>query len=87
MPEILDNMLTRVWDWIDTRGVIRRLVLGITIWMLWREGAWAYDYALRALSAGKADMGVAAIMAAITAPATLLAGYVFKAYLQSREDK
>lgn len=80
----LDNALTRTWDWIDNRGVIRRATLGLTIWMLYESSTWGHAYALRALELGKTDAGIAAIMAAITAPATLLAGYVFKAYLDSR---
>lgn len=84
MTEMLNNGLTRFWDWIDSRGVIRRGVLGLTIWMLYEASVWAHHYALLALDKGKTDAGVAAIMAAITAPATLLAGYVFKAYLESR---
>lgn len=84
MTDILNNWLTRFWDFLDTRGVIRRAVLGVSIWMLWLQGTWANEYALKALAAGKADTGVAAIMAAISAPATLLVGYVFKQYLDSR---
>lgn len=86
MTELLHNWLTKWWDWVDNRGVIRRVVLGVTVWMLYVQGQWANEYALKALSAGKADVGVAAIMAAITAPATLLAGWVFKTYLESRVE-
>ena len=84
MTEALNNWLTRFWDFLDTRGVIRRSVLYLSVWMLWVQGSWANEYALKALALGKADVGVAAIMAAITAPATLLVGYVFKQYLDSK---
>lgn len=80
----MENKLTRFWDFVDNRGVIRRVVLGVSIWMLIVEANWARDYAFAALAAGKADAGIAAIMAALTAPATLLVGYVFKTYLDSR---
>lgn len=86
MTEILNNWLTRLWDWIDTRGVVRRIVLGITIWMLYRAGEQSFTYAMAALEKGKVDASIAAIIAAFTGPATLLAGYVMKVYLDSRKE-
>ena len=84
MSEILSNSLTKFWDFLDTRGVIRRVVLGIAIYMLWVQANWANEYALTALALGKSDASIAAIVAAISAPATMLVGYVFKNYLDSR---
>jgi hypothetical protein len=84
MTEMLNNTFTRFWDFIDNRGVVRRLVLFVSIWMLYIQSMWAHGYALTALSYGASDMSVAAIVAAISAPATLLVGYVFKEYLTSR---
>jgi hypothetical protein len=84
MTEMLTNSFTQFWDFIDQRGVIRRAVLGISIWMLWVQAEWAHEYSLTALALGKSDAGVAAILAALSAPATLLVGYVFKNYLESR---
>ena len=84
MTKLFENWLTRIWDWVDTRGVIRRAVLGVIIWMNWVAGEHAYEYALTALAAGKTDAGVGAVIAAFTAPAALLAGYVFKSYVDTR---
>ncbi len=84
MTEVLNNSLSRFWDFVDNRGVIRRIVLGLSIYILWVQAHWAFDYALGALALGKADAPVAAIVAAISAPATVLVGYVFKHYLESR---
>lgn len=84
MTDTLNNLFTQWWDFVDSRGVVRRIVLVASIYMLWTGSVWANDYAFAALAAGKADVGVAAIMAAITAPATMLVGYVFKSYLDSR---
>jgi hypothetical protein len=86
MTEMLSNSFTQFWDFIDRRGVIRRIVLGVSIWMLWVQAEWAHEYSLAALALGKSDAGVAAILAALSAPATLLVGYVFKNYLTSRES-
>ena len=41
MTEALENGLTRFWDWLDNRGVIRRVVLGVAIWMTWEVSAWS----------------------------------------------
>jgi hypothetical protein len=84
MTKLFENWLTRIWDWVDTRGVIRRGVLGVIIWMNWAAGEHAYEYALTALAVGKTDAGVGAVIAAFTAPAALLAGYVFKSYVDTR---
>lgn len=85
MTKLLNNWLTQFWDFIDTRGVIRRGVLGVIIWMNWVAGEHAYEYALTALAVGKTDAGVGAVIAAFTAPAALLAGYVFKSYVDTRQ--
>lgn len=84
MTEALNNGLTRFWDWVDTRGVIRRAVIGVALWMNWLAGEHAFEYAMAALKAGKTDAGIGAIIAAFTAPAALLAGAVFKSYTDSR---
>jgi hypothetical protein len=52
--------------------------------MLWVQAEWAHEYSLTALALGKSDAGVAAILAALSAPATLLVGYVFKNYLEAK---
>ncbi len=85
MTKLLSNELTQFWDFIDTRGVIRRGVLSVIIWMNWVAGEHAYEYALTALAVGKTDAGVGAVIAAFTAPAALLAGYVFKTYAEARQ--
>jgi hypothetical protein len=84
MTEMLTNSFTQFWDFVHSRGVIRRIVLGLAIYMLWVQGQWANEYASEALVLGKSDVGIAAIMAAITAPATMLVGFIFKNYLESR---
>jgi hypothetical protein len=77
----LDNALTRFYDWIDERGVIRRIVLGIAIWMTWEVSQWAMAFVACSQRPG---IDLAAIIAAVTGPVTLFGGYVFKAYIDSR---
>jgi hypothetical protein len=74
-------MLGQFMDFIDERGVIRRIVLAIAIWMTWAVSQWAMWYAVGNARDG---MEIATIIAAVTAPVTAFAGYVFKAYIESR---
>ena len=73
--------MTRFWDFVDERGIVRRIVLGVAIWMTWRVSLWATAFAV---TSDKPGLEVAAIIAAATAPVTLFAGAVFKAYVESR---
>jgi hypothetical protein len=78
---VISNALTRAWDWIDKRGIIRRVVLGLAIWMTWKVSVWGMHYASITTLPG---LDAAAVIAAVTAPITLFAGAVFKAYVESR---
>ncbi len=85
MSEIFSNWLTKFWDWVDTRGVIRRIVLftamGMTFWVSYRMT----EFVFAALAVGKISEGsIVASIGMITAPVVALGGYVFKAYLDSR---
>lgn len=80
----LNNWLTRWWDFIDSRGIVRRAVLAVSLWMLWDVSKWGMDYADRALAAGNTDASLGAVMVAAGGPATLLAGWVFKLYVETR---
>lgn len=84
MTEILNNWLTRLWDWIDTRGVIRRTVLAVTIWMTFWVTANMVTLAFDALRGRQIDMALVALVTALTAPIMAMGGYVFKLYLDSR---
>lgn len=75
--------MNRFWDWIDKRGVVRRVVLGIAVWMTWRATVWATAFAQ---ASDKPGIEVAAIIAAATAPLTLFTAAVFKAYVESRQQ-
>lgn len=84
MTAPLNNLLTRWWEFVDSRGIVRRAVLAVSLWMLWDVSKWGMDYADRALAMGKTDASLGAVMVAAGGPATLLAGYVFKLYTESR---
>ncbi len=76
--------MTRFWDWVDNRAIIRRGVLLATLWLTWESFLWA---AFFATTTAKPGIEVAAIIAAVTAPISALQGWVFKIYGASREAK
>ena len=84
MSKIFQNWLTAFWDWIDTRGVIRRIVLftaiGMTFWISYRMT----EFAFLALELDRVSANIPLIIGAVTAPIVGLGGYVFKVYLDSR---
>ncbi len=84
MPKIFENTITAFWDWVDNRGVIRRLVLAAAMWMtLWVSWKMA-EFAMRALELDRISGNIPLIITAIAAPIVGLGGYVFKVYLDSR---
>lgn len=77
------SIVPRFWDWVDQRSVVRRLVLFTTLWMTWQAFTWAGVFAT---TTDKPGMDVAAIIAAVTAPISLLQGYVFQVYAKGRNE-
>lgn len=69
-------------QWEDKLGVRRTAVLAMTVWMTWRAFTWAgeFAYAMKGTDA----LATAAIIAAVTAPISLLQAAVFKAYLDAK---
>jgi hypothetical protein len=67
--------------WIDKYAVVRRVVLGIAIWMTWAVSEWSMWFAT---GNSRNGMEIAAILAAIQAPVMLFAGTVFKVYADSK---
>lgn len=73
--------LEAFWDWVDSRGIVRRIVLAVAIYMTWAVSVWAMQFVAGCTRSG---IDMAAIIAAVTAPVTMFGGYVFKAYIESR---
>lgn len=78
------DQITKFWDWVDSRGVVRRIVLFVTLWMTWRAFQWAAEFASTTTRSG---MDIGAIIAAVTAPITYLQASAFKVYSDSRGEK
>jgi hypothetical protein len=77
----MNTLITNLWDWIDNRSVIRRVVLFVTLWMTWMAFDWAANFAITTTKTG---IDTAAIIAAVTAPISALQGFIFKVYSDSR---
>lgn len=69
--------------WADAKNFIsvRSFVLYVTVWMTWEAFNWA---AVFATVTEKTGADVALIIAAVTAPISVLQGFIFKIYSESR---
>lgn len=76
------NALSALWDWVDNRLIVRRVVLGVTVWMSWYCTEWAQNFAQTSERSGT---DIAMIIASVTALPTVLVGYVFKLYSEGRQ--
>lgn len=78
------NVITQLWDWVDQRGIVRRVVLFSTLYMTWEAYQWA---AMFSATTSRTGMDVAAIIGAVTAPISMLQAAAFKVYSDSRGEK
>lgn len=62
-------------------GLWRRLCVLATMWMTWKTTVWAGDYVLTLGKDAAAITAAGLVIAAVQGPVTVLAGYVFKAYI------
>lgn len=69
--------------WADRRAFVsvRAITLYITLWMTWEAFQWAAQYAYATQLDG---LGTAAVVAAVTAPISVLQGFIFKVYAESK---
>lgn len=74
----------RFWDWVDSRAIVRRFVLGFTLYITWYSTHAAFVFASTATYDG---LGTAAIIAAILAPVAALQGFAFSAYTNVRKEE
>lgn len=69
--------------WADKRNFVsvRAFTLYITLWMTWEAFQWAAAFAYAAKLDG---LGTAAVVAAVTAPISVLQGFIFKVYAENK---
>ena len=76
-------MISRFWDWVDNRTVVRRIVLGCTIYMTFEAVHQAWVFSKISTFDG---LGTAAVIAAVTAPVAALQKYAFDTYAKGRTE-
>jgi len=85
MRQLFMTWFKKFWDFVDNRGVVRRIVLGVTMWMTFWISYRMTEFAFAALAANKLSEGnIILAITAISAPIAGLGGYVYKVYLDSR---
>lgn len=65
-------------------AVRRSAVLFVTLWMTWRAFTWAAAYASAMSATNESMLAAAAMIAAVTAPISMLQASVFKAYIEAK---
>ena len=75
-------------EWEQKLALRRSAVLFTTLWMTWRAFTWAGEYASALIAVGGNDSWVAAaaMIAAVTAPISVLQAAVFKSYIESKSE-
>jgi len=67
--------LAEVWRFLQDEGVLRQVVVAISIWMTWESFKWATGYAEQALANPSYD--AAAMIAAVLVPVVGFQKFVF----------
>lgn len=77
--------LNQLGTWFNNKNFVsvRSGVLYVTVWMTWLAFDWAAKYAY---DTDKPGADIALIIAAVTAPISVLQGFVFKVYSDSRAE-
>jgi len=75
--------MARFWDWVDSRSVVRRVVLFFTLYMTWYGTHKAFLFAQSSTFDG---VGTAAVIAAILVPIGALQGFAFQQYVKGRAE-
>ena len=79
------NKLAELGTWFNNKNFVsvRSGVLYVTVWMTWLAFDWAAGFAY---GSSKTGSDIALIIAAVTAPISVLQGFVFKVYSDSRAE-
>lgn len=80
---IRNESLRRFWDWVDERSIVRRSVLAWTMFLTGAAGYYGWEFAHFSKFDGS---GTALIIAAFTAPVTILQKAALDAYLKAKDS-
>lgn len=75
-------MITRFWDWVDSRVVVRRGIIIFTLYMTLTETLHAWEFARVSTFDG---VGTAAVIAAVLVPLGAVQAFAFHMYTKGRE--
>lgn len=70
------------WTWLDSRMIVRRLLLVATAYLVWDSYAWCKYFAEHTTRDG---LQIAAIIAAVTGPVTVLLKFVLDNYSEAKK--
>ena len=82
MTERLELWGHGFWNWLDNRMIVRRLLLLATSYLVWDSYAWCKSFAELTTRDG---LQVAAIIAAVTGPVTVLLKFVLDNYAEAKK--
>lgn len=74
--------MSAFWDFIDRRAIVRRIMTLGTFYLVVENLHWSYVFATTSPRNG---MEVAAILGAVGTPLSLLMGFLFNSYKDSRK--
>ena len=78
---MISEWVTKFWDFIDNRSMVRRFVLLLTVYMSWLSFIWAMEFAA---VTPKTGVEVGLLIAAVTGPISVLQAFVLKVYSDGR---
>lgn len=79
--------LTRIWDWVDRREVDKHTVSICVLYGTVVVTRWAMNFAEVQSSLGRSGTEIAAIIAAVLGPYSLLQAAAIKFYFDNRTPK
>lgn len=83
MGAVIDNWLTRLWDWVDARDIDKHLISVCIIYGTIQITEWAMRFA-NSHPDPTNGLGTAAIIAAVTTPYMALQAAALKFYFDTR---
>jgi hypothetical protein len=81
--KVVSHVSNGVWDFIDKRQIFRRIMTMGTFAVVVQTILWAQHFVE---TTTKSDAGVALMLGAVTGPISLLMGYMFSTYQQSKTE-
>lgn len=75
---------SQLWDFIDARDIDKHLVAAVLMWQTYHVTWWAFAFAEKV--ATRPGLEVAAVIAAVLGPWSLLVGAAVKFYFSARTE-